>query len=112
MDTAGPMTRTVEDCALMFGAIAGHDPKDPTTARHPVADYMAGLGDGIEGLRIGVVSGYFFHHLQAPVRDAVRAAIDTMVSLGAQVVEVDIRNIHGNISAQLTIESAEPSTWH
>jgi Asp-tRNA(Asn)/Glu-tRNA(Gln) amidotransferase A subunit family amidase len=40
MDTAGPMTRTVEDCALMLGAIAGHDPKDPTTARQPVADYL------------------------------------------------------------------------
>lgn len=112
MDTAGPMTRTVEDCALMFGAIAGHDPRDPTTARYPVADYTSGLADGIAGLRIGVVPGYFFHHLQPPVRDAVRSAIDTMVSLGAQVVEVDIENIHGNISAQLTIESAEPSAYH
>lgn len=112
MDTAGPMTRTVEDCALMLGAIAGHDPKDPTTARQPVADYLAGLGEDIRGLRIGIVPGYFFHHLQAPVHGAVTAALETLVSLGAQLVEVEIGNIHGNISAQLTIESAEPSTYH
>lgn len=112
MDTAGPMTRTVEDCALMFGAIAGHDPKDPSTARQPTQDYLAGLDEGLGGMRIGIVPGYFFHHLQKPVHDAVRAALDTMVSLGAQLVEVEIENIHGNISAQLTIESAEPSTYH
>lgn len=112
MDTAGPMTRTVEDCALMFGAIAGHDPRDPITARAPVQDYVAGLGDGVKGLRIGVVPGYFFHHLQPPVHAAVTQALETFQQLGAQLVEVDIRNIHGNISAQLTIESAEPSTYH
>ena len=112
MDTAGPMTRTVEDCALMFGVMAGHDPKDPTTAARPGADYSAGLSGGVRGLRIGVVPGYFFHHVQPPVRDAVQAALATFESLGAQLVEIEIENIHGNISAQLTIESAEPSTYH
>jgi len=112
MDTAGPMTRTVEDCALMFGTLAGHDPKDPTSARVPVPDYSADLRSGVAGLRIGVVPGYFFHHLQPPVLTAVTQAIDTLVAQGAQVTEVDIKHIHGNISAQLTIESAEPSTYH
>lgn len=112
MDTAGPMARTVEDCALLFGAMAGHDPKDATTAARPCADYAAGLGDGVRGLRIGVVPGYFFHHLQTPVRNAVQAALATFEQLGAQLVEIGIDNVHGNISAQLTIESAEPSTYH
>jgi len=112
MDTAGPMTRTVEDCALMFSAIAGHDPKDAATARHPVPDYLARLRQGVKGLRIGVVPDYFFHHVQAPVRDAVKTALATFEQLGANVVEVAIDNIHGNISAQLTIESCEPSTYH
>ncbi len=112
MDTAGPMTRTVEDCALMFSVVAGHDVNDPATAKVPVQDYLAGLGDGIEGLRIGVVPGYFFHHLQPPVHDAVRSALSTFETLGAHIREVDIQNIHGNISAQLTIESCEPSTYH
>jgi aspartyl-tRNA(Asn)/glutamyl-tRNA(Gln) amidotransferase subunit A len=112
MDTAGPMTRTVEDCALMFGAVAGHDPRDAATARVPVPDYVDGLHLGVAGLRIGIIPGYFFHHLQRPVHDAVTAALDTPVAAGAQLVDVDIRNIHGNISAQLTIEAAEPSTYH
>jgi len=112
MDTAGPMARTVEDCALMFGAIAGHDPHDAASARVPAHDYLARLHDGVQGLRIGIVPGYFFHHLQPPVHAAVSAALKTLQGLGAQVVEVDIDNIHGNISAQLTIESAEPSTYH
>ena len=112
MDTAGPMTRTVEDCALMFAAMAGYDAKDPTTAARPCPDYGADLGQSLRGLRIGIVSGYFFHHLQPPVRDAVQAALASYEKLGAQLVEVEIENIHGNISAQLTIESAEPSTYH
>ncbi len=112
MDTAGPMTRTVEDCALMFGAIAGHDARDPTTAQTPVQDYAARLGRGVKGLRVGVVSQYFFEHLQPPVRVAVEAALRVFESLGAVVVEVPIENIQGNISAQLTIESCEPSTYH
>lgn len=112
MDTAGPMARTVEDCALMFSCIAGHDPRDPTTAKVGVADCQAGLGRGVRGLRIGIVPDYFFHHLQRPVHDAVRSALDTYEQLGAHIVDVSIRNIHGNISAQLTIESCEPSTYH
>jgi aspartyl-tRNA(Asn)/glutamyl-tRNA(Gln) amidotransferase subunit A len=112
MDTVGPMTRTVEDCALIFGAIAGHDPKDDGSALVAVDDYTAELGRGIEGVRIGVDSGYFFRHLQAPVRDAVRGALETLEGLGATVVEVELDHINGNISAQLTIESCEPSTYH
>src|SRR6195952_697111 len=52
MDTAGPMARTVEDCALMFSVIAGHDPADPTTAKVATSDYLARLNDGVKGLRI------------------------------------------------------------
>ena len=112
MDTAGPMTRTVADCAVMFSAIAGHDPKDEDSARVPVPDYMAQLNQGIRGLRIGVVPDYFFSHLQPAVHDAVRGALTVLEAQKAQVVEVEIANIQGNISAQLTIESAEPSTYH
>ncbi len=60
MDTAGPMTRTVHDCALMFGVMAGHDNHDPASAARACPDYLAGLNDGVRGLRIGVVPGYFF----------------------------------------------------
>jgi aspartyl-tRNA(Asn)/glutamyl-tRNA(Gln) amidotransferase subunit A len=112
MDTVGPMTRTVEDCALMFGAIAGFDAKDAGSVQRATDDCLKDMADGCKHLRIGVVPGYFFEHLQAPVHDAVEEALATFVDMGAQLVDVDIRNIHGNISAQLTIESAEPSTYH
>ena len=112
MDTCGPMARSVEDCAIMFNAIAGPDPRDPTCASEPCPDYAADLARGVKGLRVGVVPGYFFHHLQPPVRDAVKAALSTLEHLGAQIVDAEITNIHGNISAQLTIESAEPSAYH
>jgi aspartyl-tRNA(Asn)/glutamyl-tRNA(Gln) amidotransferase subunit A len=112
MDTVGPMTRTVEDCAVMFGAIAGHDPRDPGSATEPVVDYVADLERGVQGLRIGVIPGYFFTHLQPAVERAVRSAVSTFEALGATVVDVEIADIEGNISAQLTVESCEPSTYH
>jgi aspartyl-tRNA(Asn)/glutamyl-tRNA(Gln) amidotransferase subunit A len=112
MDTVGPMARTAEDSALMFGVIAGHDPRDDASASVPVTDYRADLRRGVSGLRIGVIPDYFFHHLQPAVNSAVRGALDTLEGLGASVVEVEIDHIHGNISAQLTVESCEPSTYH
>ena len=112
MDTAGPMTRTVEDCALLFNAIAGPDPTDPATASVPVDDFLSRLSVGVRGLRIGIVPSYFFSHIQQDVKHAVESALKTFEALGAHVVEVDIKHIEGNISAQLTIESAEPSTYH
>jgi aspartyl-tRNA(Asn)/glutamyl-tRNA(Gln) amidotransferase subunit A len=112
MDTVGPMARTVADCALMFGAMAGPDPRDASTAAVPTVDYGRDLARGVAGLRIGVVPDYFSTHLQQPVREAVQQALDTYRSLGAVVVDVAIGSIHGNISAQLTVESCVPSTYH
>ena len=55
MDAAAPMTKTVEDCALLLGTVAGYDPNDPCTSRRAVPDYTAGLGKGISGLRVGLI---------------------------------------------------------
>ncbi len=112
MDTVGPMTRTVEDCALMFSVIAGHDSRDAGSVDVPIHDYAADLDRGVNGLRIGIIPDYFFAHLQAPVHDAVTAALTTFTNLGAHLLDVEVEGIHGNISAQLTIESCEPSTYH
>lgn len=112
MDTVGPMARTVGDVALLLSVMAGYDPRDPGTSREPVADYLSALQSGVSGLRVGVDSDYFFTHIQDSVRSAVLAAIDVLKSAGASVHERSIANIAGNISAQLTIESAEPSAYH
>jgi aspartyl-tRNA(Asn)/glutamyl-tRNA(Gln) amidotransferase subunit A len=112
MDTAGPMTRTVEDCATMFGIVAGFDRGDAGSAAQSCADYLQHLKGGVRQLRIGVIPSYFFHHLQPAVHHSVQHALDILRDLGAQVVDVPIDGIEGNISAQLTIEAAEPSAYH
>ena len=112
MDTVGPMCRTARDCALMFEAVAGFDPRDPGSANMPVPDCLAELERGVHGERIGVVSDYFFGHVQPDVRAAVRGAIEKLERAGATVVDVAIEHLEGNISAQLTVESCEPSSYH
>lgn len=112
MDTVSPMTRTVEDCLTMFEVVAGHDPLDAHSAQVPLADYRAELGRGMRGLRIGLIRDYSLTHVQKAVGNAVRSALKVMERLGAQVEEIAMPSIHGNISAQLTIESCEPSTYH
>jgi aspartyl-tRNA(Asn)/glutamyl-tRNA(Gln) amidotransferase subunit A len=112
MDTVSPMTRTVADCVTMFEVIAGHDPLDPHSAQAPVSDYRAELGRGLHGLRIGLIRDYSLAHVQAAVGDSIRGALRVLEGLGAQVEEIAMPSIHGNISAQLTIESCEPSAYH
>jgi aspartyl-tRNA(Asn)/glutamyl-tRNA(Gln) amidotransferase subunit A len=90
-DQAAPMTKTVEDCALVLGAIAGYDPKDPLTSRRAVPDYRACLGRDIRGLRIGIIRELVEHDDVHPeVKRAVHAATAVMQGLGAQVVGVSI----------------------
>ena len=71
MDHVGPITRSVEDAALMLQAIAGHDPQDGASAPVPVPDYTATLRDGIRGLKIGVCRGGYFENVQPAVGAAV-----------------------------------------
>ena len=90
-DTAGPISRTAEDCALTLQAIAGHDPKDPYSADVPTPDYRAELDGDIRGLRVGVVKeALYADFVQPQVRDAVSRAIGTLERLGASVEEVSI----------------------
>jgi len=94
LDHTGPMARTVEDCALMLQALAGHDPADPASSREqPVPDYAAGLGSGVRGLRVGVPREYFFHDVKPEVTDAFESAMGTLRRLGAEVRDVRIPSI-------------------
>jgi aspartyl-tRNA(Asn)/glutamyl-tRNA(Gln) amidotransferase subunit A len=91
MDAAAPMTKTVEDCALVLGAIAGYDPKDPFTSRQPVPDYTAQLGRDIKGLRIGLIRELHEHDdMHADVKQAMLDALTVLKELGAEVREVSI----------------------
>ena len=84
MDTVGPMTRTVRDCAIMLAAIAGRDDRDPTSSRNPVPDYLASMEDGANGLRVGLPDEMFeYEALSAETRDAVMRAVTVLEELGA-----------------------------
>jgi aspartyl-tRNA(Asn)/glutamyl-tRNA(Gln) amidotransferase subunit A len=92
-DHAGPLTWTVEDCAIMMQALAGHDPLDPASATNPIPDYRAALTGDIRGLRIGVIRHFYEEDIKvAPaVKDALEAAYDVLRSLGAVLEDVRIR---------------------
>jgi aspartyl-tRNA(Asn)/glutamyl-tRNA(Gln) amidotransferase subunit A len=91
MDTIGPMTRTVEDCAIMLRAIAGRDIRDSATSDAPVPDYLASIDEGVEGLRIGLPREMFeFEGLDGEMRDAVTAAAGVLEAQGASVEEVSL----------------------
>ena len=88
-DHPGPISRTVEDAAIMLQAIAGYDPEDFATVPVPVPDYREGIDRGVAGLRIGVAREQFFGLLDPQVRVAVEEAIGVLAGLGAEIVEVD-----------------------
>jgi aspartyl-tRNA(Asn)/glutamyl-tRNA(Gln) amidotransferase subunit A len=83
MDHVGPLARSVRDAALLFQAMAGHDPTDPYSSRRHVPDCMGGLENGIRGLRVGIVTGEFFEsQLDPQIGDAFEKAVKTLASLG------------------------------
>lgn len=112
LDTAGPMCRTVEDCALMLAAIAGFDPADRQTASVPVPDYGAELARGLAGVRIVLIEDFSLTGLQAGVATAMEAAIAELESGGAQIREVPMENLEPSISALMTVDVAEPAAYH
>jgi aspartyl-tRNA(Asn)/glutamyl-tRNA(Gln) amidotransferase subunit A len=112
LDTVGPMCRTVEDCAIMFGAIAGHDPHDPQSAATPVPDYSATLERGLEGVRVAVLADFSLSGLQAGVERCVSDAVAELERGGAVVREVPVQDLEPSISALLTVDIAEPAAYH
>ena len=91
MDAASPMTKTVEDCALVLGAIAGYDPLDPTTSRRPVPDYRALLDGDVRGMRVGRLAELCDSpDMHTEVRQAIDDALETLAGLGAEVVNVSV----------------------
>ena len=88
LDHAGPMTRTVEDAALVLQAIAGYDPRDTSTVDLPVPDYRKALTGDLKGLKAGVPREYFFRDLGPGVGEAVDRAIQTLEGAGMAIEEV------------------------
>ena len=109
LDQIGPFTKTVADAALLLGVIAGHDPLDSTSVLAPAPDYLATLRQGVKGLRVGLPKEYFIAGMDREVEAAVRAAIQQLAGLGAEVVEVSLPHTDYAVAVYYLIATAEAS---
>ena len=109
LDQVGTFGRTVADCTAVFQTIAGHDPHDSTSLDVPVPDYEAALTGDIRGLRVGVPQEYFIEGIDAEVETAVRAAIDKLAELGAEIVEISLPHTEYALPVYYLIAPAEAS---
>src|SRR6185437_8052899 len=122
LDHCGPLTRTVEDCALMMQALAGHDPLDAASAEVPVPDYAAALTGGIEGMRIGVIRHWHERDAVAGFGadstpssayvGAFDAACRTLETLGAKLVDLAISPLIDFADANRIIMISEAYALH
>jgi len=110
LDQIGPLTKTVKDSALILQAIAGHDPKDSTSANVPVPDYTAALSKGVKGLRIGLPKEYFQEGLSAEVARSIGEAVKTFKSLGATTEEISLPHTSYAVSVYYIVAPSEASS--
>ena len=110
LDQVGPITRDVTDCAIMLGALAGHDPADSTSVDLPVPDYAGALATGLKGLRIGLPREYYIAGLDADVKKAMEEAIETCKQLGAEIREISLPHTDYAVATYYIIATAEASS--
>jgi aspartyl-tRNA(Asn)/glutamyl-tRNA(Gln) amidotransferase subunit A len=111
LDQIGPITKDVTDAAVLLGIIAGHDPKDSTSADVPVPDYLKALKKkDLKKLKVGVPAEYFTEGLDPEVEQAVRAAIEELRNLGGDIKEVSLPRTDAAIATYYIIATAEASS--
>ena len=109
LDQIGPFGRSVEDTAILLGAIAGHDPKDSTSLKVEIPDYTQFLQPDLKGKKIGVIRETFGEGLDPQVEKSVRVAIDQLKALGAEIVEISCPRFRYGIAAYYIIAPSEAS---
>ena len=114
LDHVGPMTRSVEDNAMLFHALAGHDPDDPTSAREPVSDGLKDLKRGLKGLRIGLIEHFYTEDAPADAEQvkAIGEAVDVLRRLGAEVRTIRVSPLAQWTDCNRTIHQAESYSIH
>jgi aspartyl-tRNA(Asn)/glutamyl-tRNA(Gln) amidotransferase subunit A len=110
LDCAGVLARSAADCAQVFAAIAGHDPRDATSVDRACDDYVGALSTDLRGLKIGVVREYFGAGVEVGVGVAVRAALSEYERLGATLVDISLAHAALAIPAYYVIAPAEASS--
>lgn len=112
LDAIGPLARTAADCALLFQSIAGHDPKDPATTRRRIPDFTEVMNGSIRGLRVAVPEDYFYDAMDPEVARLVRASLDVLRALGAEIVAVTIPNMARAGALVALIATVEGAATH
>ena len=110
LDRVGPLTKTVEDAAILLEVLAGEDSCDATSSDRPVPDYSAGLSMPVAGLRVGVPAEYFGEGLDSEIRSAVERAIDGLRAEGAVIKPVTLPHTRYAIPAYYVLATAEASS--
>lgn len=110
LDQAGPLTKTVEDAALMLNVIAGGDPRDSTSVHIPVPDYTRHIVDGIKGIRIGVPKEYFIKGIDAEIEESVKTAISVIEDLGGSIEEISLPHTEYAVSVYYILAPSEASS--
>ncbi len=109
LDQAGPMTQTVRDAAIMLGAMAGHDPKDSTSAAMAVPDFEATLGGNVKGLKIGIPKEYQIDGLDAEIQALWDRGIAWLKAAGCEIKEVSLPHTKYALAAYYIVAPAEAS---
>jgi aspartyl-tRNA(Asn)/glutamyl-tRNA(Gln) amidotransferase subunit A len=109
LDQIGPVTKTVQDAAVLLRVISGRDARDSSSLPEPVPDYAAAFGDTLKGLRIGMPKEYFVAGLDPEVNQAVQTAIQQLSQLGAEMVEISLPHTEFAIATYYIIATAEAS---
>lgn len=110
LDQAGPMARSVQDCALLLEMISGFDERDSTTSKKAVPAWSAKLTDDLKGLRIGKPKEYFAEGLDPEIASSVNKAIEVLKSRGAEVVDVSLPMTKHAISVYYLVATSEASS--
>lgn len=114
LDTVGVIARRVEDCALLLGVLAGHDPRDPGSARAPVPDYLRQMEEGqAQAPRLGLVRGWFYEQATPEVRDHTEEVARRLHASGAQVQAVELPpSFEAALPAHRVLMRAEGASVH
>lgn len=110
LDQVGPFARTARDAAALLQVVAGHDPRDSTSAPRPVPDYQEALTGDLSGVRIGVPAEYFVDGLDPAVEKATRDAIEVLRGRGATVVDVSLPHTKYAVATYYLVGTAEASS--
>lgn len=110
LDQIGPVTKNVEDAAMLMNIISGHDFRDTTSADVPVPDFTAMLGQEIKGLKIGIPKEYFIEGIDKEIEELVKNAIKQLESLGAVPVEISLPHTGYAVAAYYILATSEASS--